>query len=67
MYRGKSELAWGPMSVLCSMIANYIRDPKKTKQFIPSDFSPWGKRRSMAKHKYPLRKDTIQMLKIFVS
>lgn len=68
MYRGKSELTWQPISVLCCLIANVNRDPKKTKPFVPADFNPWqAKKRTMGKTKFPLNKQTISMLKVFVN
>lgn len=68
MYRGRSELAWQPVSVLCCLIANVNRDPKKTKPFSPADFNPWeAGTRNHSKTKHPINKDTIAMLKVFVS
>ena len=42
MAEGHGRDAWGRMSVLCALIGNAHRDPKKGRAFKPSDFDPFG-------------------------
>ena len=41
MAEGHGRDRWGRLSVLCSLIANCNRDPKKGRAFKPSDFNPY--------------------------
>jgi len=41
MAEGHGRDAWGRMSVLCALIANANRDPKKHRAYRPSDFDPY--------------------------
>jgi len=43
MAEGHGRDAWGRMSVLCALIGNAHRDPKKGRAFRPSDFDPFGR------------------------
>ena len=40
MAEGHGRDEWGRMSVLCALIGNAHRDPKKGRAFRPSDFDP---------------------------
>ncbi len=40
MSEGRAKDQWQHTSSLLAMIANVNRDPKKTKEFKPSDFNP---------------------------
>ena len=42
MAEGHGRDEWGRMSVLCALIGNANRDPKKGRAFNPSDFDPFG-------------------------
>ena len=41
MAEGHGRDAWGRMSVLCALIGNAHRDPKKGRAFKPGDFDPY--------------------------
>ncbi len=41
MAEGRGREEWGRMSVLCALIGNAHRDPKKGRAFKPSDFDPY--------------------------
>jgi len=43
MAEGHGRDEWGRMSVLCALIGNAHRDPKKGRAFKPSDFDPFGR------------------------
>jgi len=43
MAEGHGRDAWGRLSVLCALIGNAHRDPKKGRAFKPSDFDPFGR------------------------
>ena len=45
MAEGHGRDAWARCSVLCALIANANRDPKKGRAFKPSDFDPYDKQR----------------------
>ena len=45
MAEGHGRDAWGRLSVLCALIANVNRNPKKHRAFKPSDFDPYEKER----------------------
>jgi hypothetical protein len=40
MAKGQSKDRWARMSLLCAIIANAHRDPKKSRPFKPADFNP---------------------------
>jgi len=40
MAKGHSKDRWSRISLLCAIIANANRDPKKTRPFKPADFNP---------------------------
>jgi len=42
MAEGHGRDAWGRMSVLCALIGNAHRDPKKGRAFKPCDFDPFS-------------------------
>lgn len=41
MAEGHGRSLWEPVSVLCALIANVHRDPKKGRAFKPEDFDPY--------------------------
>ena len=41
MADGRAKFEWGIASSLMALLANLNRDPKKGKQFKPSDFNPF--------------------------
>ena len=43
MSEGHGRDEWGRLSVLCALIGNAHRDPKKGRAFKPSDFDPFGR------------------------
>lgn len=43
MAEGHGRDEWGRLSVLCALIGNAHRDPKKGRAFKPSDFDPFGR------------------------
>ena len=45
MAEGRERDEWSRMSVLCALIANAHRDPKKGRAFRPSDFDPFQRER----------------------
>jgi len=42
MAEGHGRDEWGRMSVLCALIGNAHRDPKKGRAFKPCDFDPFS-------------------------
>ena len=48
MAEGHGRDEWGRMSVLCALIGNAHRDPKRGRAFRPSDFDPFGRARLAA-------------------
>jgi len=41
MAEGRGREEWGRMSVLCAIVGNAHRDPKKGRAFKPGDFNPY--------------------------
>ena len=41
MAEGRGRLDWGRTSCLMAIVANILRDPKKTKAVKPADFNPY--------------------------
>ena len=41
MAEGRGKLEWGQTSCLMALVANLMRDPKKSKGVKPSDFNPY--------------------------
>jgi hypothetical protein len=44
MAEGLGRERWAHTSLICSLIANANRDPKKQKPFKPDDFNPYSER-----------------------
>ena len=63
MAEAKARDEWARASSILAMIANAHRDPKKTRAYRPSDFSPFEKRR---KRGIPITPDNIGVLKALV-
>lgn len=45
MSEGAQQERWSRTSAEMALLANTVRDPKKTKPFTPSDFDPFAKER----------------------
>ncbi len=45
MVEGRGQESWAHTSAVLSLIANVNRDPKKSRQFKPSDFDPYAQRK----------------------
>ena len=43
MAEGHGRQCWAHTSLICALIANCHRDPKKHRPFKPSDFDPYAK------------------------
>jgi hypothetical protein len=43
MAEGRARDAWGRTSSLMALLANYHRDPKKSRAYRPSDFDPFSR------------------------
>ena len=43
MAEGLGRERWAHTSVICSLVANANRDPKKHRAFKPSDFDPYAR------------------------
>ena len=43
MAEGLGRERWAHTSIICSLIANANRDPKKHRAFKPSDFDPYAR------------------------
>jgi len=63
MAEGHGRDVWGPLSVLCALIGNAHRDPKKGRAFKPSDFDPYDKQHSGAGEVIEVTPETIGTLK----
>ena len=64
MAEAKARDRWAHTSCVLAMIANAHRDPKKTRAYRPSDFSPFEKKR---KQGIPITPGNIGLLKeVFV-
>ena len=48
MAEGLGRERWAHTSIICSLIANANRDPKKHRAFKPDDFNPYAERRKRA-------------------
>jgi hypothetical protein len=48
MAEGHGRDEWGRMSIVCCLIANANRDPKKSGPVKPDDFNPYAERRKRA-------------------
>jgi len=46
MAEGLGRERWAHTSVICTLIANAHRDPKKHRPFTPDDFNPYAERGS---------------------
>ncbi len=46
MAEGLGRERWAHTSLICALIANSSRDPKKHRPFKPSDFDPYARSRS---------------------
>jgi len=44
MAEGLGRERWAHTSLICTLIANANRDPKKRRPFAPSDFDPYARR-----------------------
>jgi len=44
MAEGLGRERWAHTSLICTLIANAHRDPKKRRPFTPSDFDPYARR-----------------------
>jgi hypothetical protein len=40
---GAGRARWAHTSILCALVANANRDPKRTRPFKPSDFDPYAR------------------------
>jgi len=60
MAEAKQKAAWSHTSLLCALIANCHRDPKKTRPFKPADFDPFDKQR---RRPVVVDKETIGLLR----
>jgi len=63
MAEGHGRDAWGRMSVLCALIGNANRDPKKGRAFKPSDFDPYDKEHAGGGEVIEVTPETIGTLK----
>ena len=43
MAEGLGRERWARTSLLCALVANANRDPKRTRPFRPSDFDPYAR------------------------
>jgi hypothetical protein len=43
MAEGLGRERWAHTSVVCALVANANRDPKRTRPFKPSDFDPYAR------------------------
>ncbi|MGE4300389.1 MAG: hypothetical protein AB7F40_02175 [Victivallaceae bacterium] len=41
MAEGRGKMEWGRTSCLMALVANILRDPKKSKPVKPADFNPY--------------------------
>lgn len=44
MTEGRGRLEWGQTSCLMALVANILRDPKKSKPVKPADFNPYSQK-----------------------
>ncbi|MBI1373636.1 MAG: hypothetical protein GC159_12980 [Phycisphaera sp.] len=45
MAEGQGHERWAHTSMICALIANVHRDPKKQRPFTPDDFNPYATRK----------------------
>jgi hypothetical protein len=62
MAEGLGRERWAHTSMLCSLIANANRDPKKHRAFRPSDFDPYARKDRRSSPKVADRQD-LQLLR----
>jgi len=48
MTEGLGRQQWAHTSLICALIANANRDPKKQRPFRPDEFNPYAERRGSA-------------------
>lgn len=44
MAEGRGKMEWGRTSCLMALVANILRDPKKSEPVKPADFNPYSKK-----------------------
>jgi len=45
MAEGRGKFEWGQTSCMMALIANIMRDPKKSKALTPADFNPYNEKK----------------------
>lgn len=50
MAEGRGKMEWGQTSCLMALVANILRDPKKSKPVKPADFNPYFQKRQPVMH-----------------
>jgi hypothetical protein len=61
MAEGLGRERWAHTSLVCALIANANRDPKRTRPFKPSDFDPYA--RQDRRERVMVDKESLAMLK----
>ena len=61
MAEGLGRERWSHTSLVCALVANAHRDPKRTRPFAPSDFDPYA--RQDRQQRVIVDKESLAMLK----
>lgn len=63
MHEGAGQDRWSHTSAILCVIANANRDPKKSKQFKPSDFDPYEIAKRKEKERHDADPESLAMLR----
>ena len=66
MAEAKARSAWDRTSLVCALIANANRDPKKSRPYKPADFNPYAKSDTKGRRGIPITPANIELLKVLV-
>ena len=66
MAEAKARAAWDRTSLVCALIVNANRDPKKSRPVKPADFNPYAKNDTKRRRGIPITPANIELLKVLV-
>ena len=66
MAEARARAAWDRTSLLCALIANANRDPKKSRPVKPADFNPYAKNDTKQRRGIPITPANIDLLRVLV-
>lgn len=66
MAEARQSAAWDRTSLLCALIANASRDPKKGRPYKPADFNPYAASQPKRRRGIPITPANIECLRSLV-